>query len=328
MRLLKNICVVDTPYALLQYLLMQPMEEIERTKFITSSILSQNITNKLPNNCLRYYGFDIRNNWRKLLNIRIRRIYEYPSIAWSKVYAQDHLRISAQVIGRHQYTLIADGPDYLNNYLLRSSPVFEEIKAVSIKDYIKNFLAFSGTIFNHEYGYNNQCVNRWVVSANDAQLLAHNNIRHTYVDMEKLWKHASIAQREFIADIFELSPDIVNKGKNADVIILTQPLREDCGLTDEEYLEIYSSEITNNSNVVIKPHPRDNFDFENYFPNVPIIRTDAPMQLLNYMGIKPKVAVTVCSTSISAMPSDVNKIMLGTKINKKIYDIYGDRFNK
>ena len=180
MKILRKVCVADTPYALLLYLMMMPMEEIECTKFITSSILSPNITKKLPNKCLNYYGFDIGNDWRKLLEVRIRRFIDYPSILWSKVYAQDHLRISAQVIGIKMYTLIADGPDYLYNYSLRSQPAFETLSARSKKESIKNFLAFFGTMFNKEFGNNIHCVNRWVVSKKDVELLKSQNIRYTY----------------------------------------------------------------------------------------------------------------------------------------------------
>ena len=78
---------------------------------------------------------------------------------------------------------------------------------------------------------------------------------------------------------------------------------------------------------MIKPHPRDKFDFDKYFPTIPVLRTYIPMQLLNFMGVMPHIAVTVNSTAISSLPNNVEKIMIGTKVNKKIFDRYGDMFN-
>ena len=327
MKFLRNICLVDTPYALALYLLMMPMEEIERTKFITSSILDRQITEKLPNKCLNYYGFNIGNDWKKLLKVRLLRFYEYPSIFWSKVYAQDHLRISAQVIGKKNYTLIADGPYFLYNYSNCPRPAFDMVSPRSIIGKIKYSLAFGRTIFNKEYGQNQQCANRWLTTAIDAETYFVANRKYTLVDLSALWEKASKLKKTYILTIFFFFLELIDYAKQADVMILTQPFREDCGLTDEEYIEIYKPYIQNSKKVVIKPHPRDKFDFDKYFPTIPVLRTYIPMQLLNFMGVMPHIAVTVNSTAISSLPNNVEKIMIGTKVNKKIFDRYGDMFN-
>ena len=119
----------------------------------------------------------------------------------------------------------------------------------------------------------------------------------------------------------------MQRAKDVDLLILSQPFVEDCGLSFEEMIELYKPYVEKYKHVVIKVHPRDKFDYESYFPNVEIMTNQAPMQLLNAMGVVYPNALTVCSTALSAMPSETNRIYLGTKVNAKIYKIYGDLCN-
>lgn len=324
MRCIRNTCLVDTPFALALYLLRMPLNEILRTKFITGGSIDKSITDLLPNKCISFPSYSIRDDWRQLLRLRLQKVLLFPSIYWSHLYAQDHLFISAQIIGRKRYTLIADAPNGYVAWEKCAYPPFNRPQGISLKQKIKIWLAFGGTMYNHKFGTNRQCVNRWVTSKEDMASSYIRQKNHEYIDAQQLWEQSEENKQKFILHIFGINDAELQLWKEAETLILTQPFREDCGLTDEEYIRIYKPCIQGHSNVIIKPHPRDKFDFDKYFPDVPVMRTLAPMQILNYIGINPRKAVTVCSTSISAMPDTVEKIMIGSKVNQKIFNTYGD----
>lgn len=325
--MIKNICLVDTPFALSLYLLKMPLDEIMCTKFITSGSISKMVTDMLPNRCIVYENYEPSTTWQNLLKVRIDRFIRFPYIYWSKVYAQDHLSLSAQVIGKKQYTLIADTPNGFYNWSVCAYQPHDFPIGSTWRSKIKNMLVYGGTMFGKMYGTNNQCVQRWLVGEGEENTVYVKGRTYEIVDVQDLWEKASFEKKILIQSIFHVSDDLLNKAKEADTIILTQPFREDCSLSDEEFINIYKPYINQETKVVIKPHPRDKFDWEKNFPNTIVLRTPAPMQLLNYMGVRPQCAITVCSTSIYAMPENVKRLMLGTKINKKILDTYGELFN-
>lgn len=327
MRYIRNICLVDTPYALSVYLLKMSMDDILHTKFITSGSLSPCIITHLPNGCISYWNYEPIASWKQLVKVRIDRLIKYPYLFSSNLYAQDHLALSAQIIGRKNYTMIPDSPNCFETW--EGSPLQPHDYPMCnnwIKR-IKNWLSYQDTMYNHMYGTNNQCINRWVINKSDAKTKYLKNRSFEYVNPQQLWQNADDEKREFILQVYEIDFNLLNNLKDADTLILTQPLREDCGLSDDEYQQIFEPYICKNPNVIIKPHPRDKFDFEKYFPNTLVLKSYVPMQLINYMGIVPRRAITVCSSAISAIPDYVEKITLGTKVNTKIFNKYGDLYN-
>ncbi|MCR5033703.1 MAG: glycosyltransferase family 52 protein, partial [Lachnospiraceae bacterium] len=89
----------------------------------------------------------------------------------------------------------------------------------------------------------------------------------------------------------EASKDLKNK-----VLILTDPL---CDLETRrrifsDIIETYSVQDGEKTQIFIKPHPRDELDYEKYFSQYPIFDGTVPMELLNFFpGLHFQKAVTV-----------------------------------
>ena len=115
------------------------------------------------------------------------------------------------------------------------------------------------------------------------------------------------------------------KGRN--VILLSQPMMEDCGLSEREMADVYADSIAEyeHDGIVVKPHPRDGFPFEKYFPNVKVVKTSVPMQLLCEIGAAFQTAITICSSSISSFPMATEIVWIGAAKNKKMLRLYGGK---
>lgn len=321
MKILRNICLVDTPYALSIYLLKMPMEEIHSTMFFVGEAVNINIATKLPHYVL-VKNQSVKDDWKYMSWLRIYKYLKCWSYSFARIYIQDHLYISSQFIGPYKYINLPDGPQC---YGIWEKGPYKPQKPIygimSMKSKIKMFLS-RGNTFGLMYGSNDQCVCRWVTSLHDIESIYIKGKNYEYIDAAKEWRNATQEKQEFMKKVFNISEELMRKKQEIDTLILTQPLREDCGLTDEEMYNVYAPYILDRKNVVIKTHPRDKFDWIKYFPYVHILDTYAPMQLLNYIGMCPKEAVTVCSTSISDMPENVKKTILGTNVHPKIYKTF------
>lgn len=114
--------------------------------------------------------------------------------------------------------------------------------------------------------------------------------------------------RAFVEDIDELERLISDQGRKT-ALILTEPL---CTLpvrrqifTDiiERYKDSYS--------ILLKPHPRDELDYREAFPDICIIEKTVPMEMLNFFdGCQIDLAVGVF-TEMGALGFAREKVRLG-----------------
>ena len=317
-------CIVDTPYALALYLLKMDCEAISRTFFCVGKNLSQEIVDSLPH--ARRFHVDQQRSRSVRFLFRIKCFwYHILFIRGSEVYGQDHLVCSAQLICRKKYTLIEDGP--------RTYSMNRDLPGRSMLNIANPFLkaalyVLNGSIYLKSFGRNGQCENRWVTTDEDADLYQCDGVRIERLDIGLMWRLASMGKKKQILRIFDgkgvgLGADLPSKG--AETILLTQPIMEDCGLSEDEFAAVYRDLINCNlpAGVVIKPHPRDKFDYERHFPDCKVMRTRMPMQLLCAFGMNFKRAITICSTSISDFPEETEIVWIGNEVNAKILNAYG-----
>lgn len=319
---IKYSCVVDTTYSLALYLLMQSEEAIRQTAFFIGNAIPQNAVSLLPN----VIKIDNRKEnylkWKKLkhrINALIRWRFRNKTI----MYAQDHLRYSAHIIGRNKYILLEDAP---NIYLMYETIRFmKPIAPTSFFSKTKDYLLF-GPIGRKRLGTNKQCIDRLVTSTSNIESELLKNGKYTLVSLNDLWENSTDTKKKYIMDMFEISSDMFEIVKKSDVVIFTQPLMSDCNLTEQEMADIYKPYIEKfcNDGIVIKPHPRDNFNYHKWFPETYIMKCKAPMQLLSAIGMNFKVAITVCSSAVSSMPQETKIIWIGTSVNEKIHQVYGN----
>ena len=324
MNKIRNICIVDTAYTLSLYLLYMPMSDIQATLFFVGGTINSTIRNKLPN--VVYLSPD-KCNWKTNLLFQIAKYFRWPCFLWSSIYAQDHIAYSDILIGRKNYTFIEDSPGTFSQ--LDSVSFLRPSKHERGENFKRRFKYWcSHTSINGQtFGTNNQCVNRIITFPNDVNTKYIKNKPYQLVSLTDLWNNSEEIKKEFILDLFSISKQTLVDASHVDLLILSQPFVEDCGLSTEEMINLYKPYIEKYKSVVIKIHPRDKFDYKKYFPNVEIMNNQAPMQLLNAVGVVYPVALTVCSTALTAMPQETKRIYLGTKINNKIFEVYGDLYN-
>ncbi len=119
-------------------------------------------------------------------------------------------------------------------------------------------------------------------------------------DLRECWNNKSEDEKAMIMDIFGFPKDKITEDVKSghDVLLCTRSF-ENKDLKKEEIIDFYKEIIDNYGaeKMLIKPHPRDNLDYENEFPGCRKLDGGFPIQLLSFIdvGIR-KVAVTGIST--------------------------------
>lgn len=315
---IKYSCLVDTNYALALYLLYMPEDAINKTLFFVGNAVPQLVTSKLK--FVVWLDSKSYNGKIEIFKHRIEALLKWRCRHNTIFYAQDHLAFSSHIIGSNEYVLLEDAPNIFTAYkdisFMRPRP------DKSLYEKIVRWILF-GRIRRNILGTNSLCKKIIYTSLNDEKselLLGKLSER---VELKKLWNNASEAKKNIILNVYSLNT-ILNRVSDKKVIIFSQPLMSDCGLTEEEIIKIYKPYIEKYASrgVVVKPHPRDKFDYKRKF-NVDVLNTPAPMQLLSAMGLSFQVAITVCSSAVSSMSKETEIIWLGTEINPKIQAVYG-----
>lgn len=107
--------------------------------------------------------------------------------------------------------------------------------------------------------------------------------------------------------------------KDTHILLLTQPLSEDGYITEREKINIYSKIIKDNyKNILIKPHPRELTNYQNYFKNIILLDKDIPIELYSLLGMKFYKVVSLFSTSVFNSFMECDREVLGTVENKKL----------
>lgn len=321
MTVLRNICIVDTTYSLMLYLLNMDMSDIYLTLFFTGDTVGNEIREKLPFNI---YLPTKERTWQFKIRLRLNRIFRWHCFLGKNIYAQDHIEHADLLIGEKKYTLLEDAPGcYKQNENHEFLKPFIPNRGKTIKSKLKYHFSHS-SIYGKTFGTNRQCVNRWVTDKRDFDSKYINNLAFEYINVKTIWKNSSPKKKRFILSVFDIKEEDVRSYQKTDIVILTQPFMSDCNLSEKEMLDLYKPYIESYKHVVIKPHPRDKFEYQKYFPQAQIMKTTAPMQLFNLLGFSPLTAMTVSSTALSAMPETTHKIFLGTGISAKLNNILGD----
>jgi hypothetical protein len=61
------------------------------------------------------------------------------------------------------------------------------------------------------------------------------------------------------------------------------------------------------SKLVIKPHPRESTDYSFFFPDICVFTLKIPIQLLDMLGVRFKIAYTVSSSALVSFPYKIKK---------------------
>ncbi|WP_455637984.1 glycosyltransferase family 52 [Parabacteroides sp.] len=299
----RAIAYLPTPYALLQYYLLEPYKA-EDTLFFIHDGFPKAVSNRIPGAIL---------------------------LSGSSKWA---FRISSILI-RFYACLNRKMPVYLGGDLTFTNLFLECFDTVF---YMEDGTASYVLVHNTERQTkqrNESMMNRWLYGNWQPWYGLAECVRKVYltgilpipeiiadkvelIDLELLWQQKDSKQKENIQNIF-VPKDLDKTGfDNCKVLLLTQPFSEDSDgyFSESDKIEVYRKLVAgyDESEVLIKVHPREITDYSHYFPRVRILRTTCPMELLMLLGLSVQRAVSVNSTAIFNLNQSVEKIISGYNV--------------
>lgn len=245
-------------------------------------------------------------------------VEHFRTVRHTQIFAQDHISCASRLIGRCKYTLIEDAPGIFGRVDSCGAFHFDEPRNAVSRAWSS---IVHGSVFGHAAGRNSQCINRWVTQESDLATESLAGRHYEHINMHTLWDECPDDKRREILRIFCGRPDPqLEMAGTPETLILTQPLMEHHGLTEDEMRAVYapSVEAYRDGGVVVKSHPNDSFDFARHFPSVQVLNTLLPMQFLCFLGLNFKRVVTVSSSSVSGFPSSVEVVRIDVSGNPKL----------
>lgn len=284
------VCIVDTVYALLLFLLISPDEAINRTVFYFSDGIDHKIREKVNANYIKV-NTNIICRFINILKLRIRSFFH--PLNHSLIYCQDHLYISGALIGLKSYYLLEDG---LSNYTRKN---ILNYKVSWLCEHVLGYI-------KHPYGINSNCKKIFLTRLPNKIPEILDKVVH--VNMQNLWDMSSIRKKEYILSVFGITKEIVECLYGKSIIVFTQPLDEIEGISELRKIEIYSQilDLYDIKQLVIKPHPREITDYSLYFRNVCVCEKKIPFELLNILGVRFSRSVTIFSSAVFNFSYDIS----------------------
>lgn len=294
----ENICMVDNVHGLFVYFLINP-EGFKDTFYIVSEAMPQSVTknlgkvfvfpsfDKLPvilrtfSRCL-YYNF-----------FKYTRFFKKES--YGNIYGHDHLYFSNFFINNSSdFILIEDG---LANY------VAENNKNVSI---FKKILL---DVESNNFGYSAKI--KKIILTGISEIPSEIKEKCHLIDINSLWGSISQSDKDYFLSMFtEGAYSSLRK-----VVIFTQPFSEHGIMTEDDKISMYRTIYQyyesrySKDDICIKPHPRENTAYENYF-SCKVIHSTIPGQIMLLID-KPEVIATIYS-SVGYTSLDIKNEIWGT----------------
>jgi len=317
--IVKRVCMVDSLYTLLIYLLISSRDEIEHTYFFTTNQHPRDLLERLPG---RYHAFDYysrnkktsRARYLSLIAIRWLSRLRWPFLLWAPLYGQDHVFFSYGLVGYRKMTVLEDG---LGNYIEHKQSPLRWKK-------LQSFL-FGPLYTSLWYGRNDRC--KELILTGLASTKNIDDLHPTIISLQQLWNDAPQDKKQLILDIYGLNNEEIDDLRQKKVILLTQPWNEDFkAISEEDKIEAYRKILAdyNPDEVVIKPHPREKTNYREVFKGYTVFDKRVPMEILNFLGIRFSKVVTITSTAAYTLGYDTEIIFTGPAIHPKILATTGD----
>ena len=202
-----------------------------------------------------------------------------------------------------KYHLLEDGRNFRN--------IIKNVLKFSFKDKI---LILIKKIINHydlPYGMSRNVIDIEVTVKENVDLPKNKLIEF---DNNQLLNSISKLDKKKIYDIF-IEDSFIIKSNRKKCLILTQPYFHFNLANINEQIKLYKYIIANygeNCDIYIKPHPRDNLNYEQYFDNIFIIDKNFPIEIINFNDkLYFEIAISITSTSLDSLQNVNKKILLG-----------------
>lgn len=304
---IKRICSTETVYPLFLYFLICGYNEEDI--FIFSEGFPKSIRNNLNHICFPKIQFYSGYKFAPLNSIDgiIKNIKGYFKYLFGILKLRFLLFIKTfnyevEIYGHAQTPFSFPFYEFEKSYLLEDGlGNYYDLKETPKKNFIlEKVLHFLGVyIYSAKEGYGtHKNIKKVYLTKDMAPDIVKNKVE--IVDLKKMWNEKSNEEKNKILNVFNLKNDFFNDKKINKTILLTEPFSEDGHLTFEEELNIYKNIIKKykSEEILIKTHPREIKDYRKIFPNIEVIDTPFPVELLSIIGLKIDKIVTICSSAV------------------------------
>lgn len=320
----KQVCICCIPYALLQYLLVNDLQISKyHTAYFFDELMPQAIKHKLPHIFFQnmYPNTLFYKIYRKFIRLYklLTRYKQYPFLKTATIFAQD-CKFYSILIGSREYRFLADAPHFLSTINCETSPSkqFFNKKNHSVIGRIEQ--ALYGTTYLYRYGNNPQCTHLYLTEPTDSPVIQ-NKIVH--IDsFQSLWDKASEEKKKFILYVFDITEEDIQLISQRPIIFFSQPLDTDYNINKDEYLKFLNKILSkyNHSQLLIKLHPRDTFDYQHYFPDIKTFSKPVNVELLTVLGLSFKKAITIFSAAVFNLSENIEVDWFGMSVLKNMID--------
>jgi hypothetical protein len=255
------------------------------------------------------------------LDLSVQKILFCPSIHKSdELFANDHLWSSPKIIGKHDYMLLEDSAGICSNYWFGQIRLNMEENRKSKSYKIRKMLF--GPVEVHPHGSNECCTDLLLTTDDSPEYIRGKKIHR--INWFNLWDSFSEWKKKFIMDVYDFSSEDICFIKSKKIILFTQPLFPDL-IPAEEHERIYCSIIKKYpiEDLLVKPHPRDTFPYEQLDEKLMVFRKRFPSQIFDMAGIKFEKAITVFSSAVKSFEYPVSVDWYGTECSKLLFEKRG-----
>ena len=312
-------CIVDTIYSLFIYLLISNKEETEHTFFFFSDGIAPSIRNKFPNHFyIRSQNFPQWNFFLRLwLRLKLRLIarLKWPFLSSADLYGHDHLCFTPSLTGTRKMTVLEDG---LGNYC--DNPLdFNPYSGIKL--WIRNLL-FGPLASQKPLG--RSFFAQKVILTGIKEIPKELQQKTKLINLPLIWKELPEYEKERISDFFSIDLQLLKRLATRKIILITQPFTDI--ISTEEVINIYRGILKgiNQSELIIKCHPRDTVDYQPAFPSAYIFNQPIPLELLTLLGVNFTDAYTISSTAIYLLPHTTKIHIAGHKVHPSLLQKYGN----
>lgn len=296
---MKKVVLVSNLRMLLIFLLLNS-DDLDNICFIFDSSFSSD--KKLKKNLL----LKEKKRFKRIANIffdyfKLKKLNLSKNV---KVYGADHIRGANFFLKRYEFYLIEDG---MMNYAKQT-----------YKRTIKNLL-FS----KPELGRDKNVKKIYLTGL--AQIPEEIKDKVEIVDLKKLWKLKTKEEQEEILEVFGFNREILEKIKEKNTILFTQPLSEDGILNEQEKIELYSKIILKypKEKLIIKTHPREKTNYIEFFKEILILDKSFPAEIFELLDIDFDRTITLFSTAAFGVKAKYIDFY-GAEVNLKILEKVGN----
>lgn len=313
---MKNICITNSYYVLLIYLLI--IDNFEDTIYI----LGKNINLKNTKNIIKILEYP----HCKFNNI-INYFYFFIKFKLKKdnitVYGQDHLFGCSFFKDYFAFKIIEDGLSFYDYIPVLKKKLNDENK---VKKILKKILK--------SYPHHGLDIKTKTIYMSEMKEIPKEFKQKEIIkfDIKKMWENKTQIQKDKILTFLEINREEFRKIKELNSLLITQPLSEDGYITEKEKVQIYKKICNGNKNIIIKPHPREKTEYKKYFKEALILGNNFPIEFILLLDIEVSQVLTLFSTAAFSLKKYYDIEFYGTynveKLEKNFGIIKHEKINK